>query len=138
MLLRQTLMEKLLLVDDEENVLIGMGRYFRALGYSVDCARGPEEADALLFLRSYSAAIVDLCLSARQGAEGLDLIDRLRRRCPATRILVLTAFGSAETEAEARRLGADLFLQKPRPLQELHGELLKLLDTAGPSAWRVS
>ena len=121
-------MERLLLVDDEENVLIGMGRYFRAVGFSVDCARGSEEADALLFLKTYSAAIVDLCLSAGQGAQGLELIDRLRRRSPTTRILVLTAFGSAETELEARRLGADRFLQKPRPLSEVHEELRNLLD----------
>jgi DNA-binding response OmpR family regulator len=118
---------RLLLVDDEENVLVGMGRYFRLAGLQVDCARNREEAEALLSRTSYDAAIVDLCLEAGGGPEGLDVIGRLHSTSPGTRILVLTAYGSAETEAQARSLGADLLLNKPRPLREIHRELRRLL-----------
>jgi two-component system OmpR family response regulator len=121
-------MKKLLLVDDEENVLVGMGRYFRLAGFHVDCARDQEEAEAFLSRASYDGAIVDLCLSPGPGRAGLDVIGGVRKRCPATRIVVLTASGSPESQAEAHRRGADVCLQKPRPLVEIHQELRKLLD----------
>jgi two-component system OmpR family response regulator len=121
-------MKKLLLVDDEENVLVGMGRYFRLAGFHVDCARDEEEAEAFLSRGSYDGAIVDLCLSPGSGPAGLDVIGGVRKRCPATRIVVLTASGSPESQAEAHRRGADLCLQKPRPLVEIHQALRKLLD----------
>jgi len=127
-------MKKLLLVDDEENVLVGMGRYFRLAGFHVDCARDQEEAEALLSRGSYDGAIVDLCLSPGRGPAGLDVIGGVRKRCPATRIVVLTAYGSPESQAEAHQRGADVCLQKPRPLAEIHQELGKLLDeSAGTS-----
>jgi DNA-binding response OmpR family regulator len=121
-------MKKLLLVDDEENVLIGMRRYFRAAGFHADCARDPDEAEAFLSQGSYDAAIVDLCLWPGRDSPGLDVIGEVRKRCPDTRIVVLTAYGSPESEAEAYRRGAHLCLQKPRPLVEIHEELRKLLD----------
>jgi two-component system OmpR family response regulator len=121
-------MERLLLVDDEENVLIGMRRYFRLAGFHVDCARDQEEAEAFLSRGSYDGAIVDLCLWPGRGSAGLDVIGGMRKRCPATRIVVLTASGSSESQAEAHRRGADICLQKPRPLVEIHQELRRLLD----------
>jgi two-component system OmpR family response regulator len=121
-------MKKLLLVDDEENVLIGMRRYFRLAGFHVDCARDQEEAEAFLSRGSYDAAVVDLCLWPGRGSSGLDVIGGVRERCRGTRFLVLTASGSPESQAEAHRRGADLCLQKPRPLEEIHRELRRLLD----------
>jgi DNA-binding response OmpR family regulator len=121
-------MKKLLLVDDEESVLIGMRRYFQLAGFHVDCALDQEEAEAFLSEGSYDAAIVDLCLWPGRGSSGLDVIGGVRERCRSTRILVLTASGSPESQAEAHRRGADLCLQKPRPLAEIHEELRKLLD----------
>lgn len=116
--------KRLLLVDDEENVLVGMRRYFKSAGFDVDCAAEREEAEALIDHVDYAAAIVDLGLTAGHGPDGLQVIQRLRQRCPHARILVLTAFGNPETRDEALRLGADAFCQKPRPLAEIHQALV--------------
>jgi DNA-binding response OmpR family regulator len=118
---------KLLLVDDEENILAGMRRYFRAQGYDVDCASEREEAQALASHVPYDAVIVDLCLTLGHGPDGLEVVHWIHERCPAARILVLTAFGSPETLREALRLGADTCLQKPRSMEEVHGEVRRLL-----------
>ncbi len=120
-------MKRLLFVDDEENILIGMRRYFRSLGYEVDCASEREEAEALASNVSYDGVVVDLCLTTGHGPDGLEVIRWVREHSPAARILVLTAFGSIETQREALRLGADMFLQKPRPLSEIHQALAGLL-----------
>lgn len=122
--------QKLLFVDDEENVLVGMRRYFRSLGFDVDCASEREEAEALAANVRYDGVVVDLCLTTGHGPDGLEVIRWVREHSPSARILVLTAFGAAETQREALKLGADLFLQKPRPLEEIHHALAGLLRSA--------
>jgi DNA-binding response OmpR family regulator len=114
---------RLLLVDDEENVLVGMRRFFSACGFEVDCASEREQAEALLAEHAYDAMIVDLGLTTGKGPDGLEIVRLGRRICPKARIVVLTAFGSAEMETEARSRGADVFLQKPRPLPEIRRAL---------------
>lgn len=96
-----------------------MREYFATKGFEVDCARETQEAEALLALHDYALAILDLRLSGTHGAEGLEVIASVRAHSPDTRIILLTAYGSREIEAEARLRGADAFLQKPRPLAEV-------------------
>ena len=96
-----------------------MREYFTAHGFSVDCARETSEAEELLRETAYAIAILDLRLSGTPGLEGLDLVASIHAQSPRTRIILLTAYGSREIEAEARRLGADAFLQKPKPLAEV-------------------
>ena len=110
---------RILIVDDEEPILFAMREYFATKGFSVDCAREVAEAQALLHENAYAVAILDLRLSGTHGAEGLDLVASVRAQSPRTRIILLTAYGSREIEAEARRLGADAFLHKPKPLAEV-------------------
>jgi DNA-binding response OmpR family regulator len=111
--------QRLLLIDDEEPILFALREYFTAYGYDVDCAREMEEAEALLANVPYAAVIADLRLTGSHGAEGLEIIGYVRERCPWTRIIILTAYGSTEVEAEARRRGVDSFLHKPKPLPEV-------------------
>jgi len=111
--------QRLLLIDDEEPILFALREYFTAYGYEVDCAREMEEAEALLANVPYAAVIADLRLTGSHGAEGLEIIGYVRERCPWTRIILLTAYGSPEVEAEARRRGVDSFLHKPKPLPEV-------------------
>lgn len=96
-----------------------MREYFATQGYAVDCARETGEAEALLEKNRYDLAILDLRLSGSPEAEGLDVIESVRERSPQTRIILLTAYGSREIEAEAFRRGADAFLHKPKPLSEV-------------------
>ena len=110
---------RILIVDDEEPILFAMREYFAAKGWTVDCARETQEAEVLLSLNDYGVAILDLRLSGTPGAEGLDLIESVHARSPQTRIILLTAYGSREIEAEAFRRGADAFLHKPKPLSEV-------------------
>lgn len=110
---------RILVVDDEEAIRDATREYLSALGYHVDAAQEREEAEALLCTCNYSLVIADMRLTGVHGREGLELVGYLRERCPWARVVVLTAYGSPDLEAEARRRGADAFLQKPVPLSEL-------------------
>jgi two-component system OmpR family response regulator len=117
----------LLLLDDDEDVLLGLESYFRGRGYAVDCAREKEEAEALLGHVAYSCAIVDIHLAALGAPDGLEVIRLARRVCPSTRLVVLSADGSAAIRDAALELGADAYLQKPLPLSELERVVSTLL-----------
>lgn len=118
---------KLLVIDDEESILFAMGEYFRLHGCEVDAARELEEAEALLAHCRYSAVIADLRLTGSYGTEGLQLISDVRQQSPATRIVLLTAYGSSEIADEARRRGVDALLHKPKPLAEIAQVVFALL-----------
>jgi DNA-binding NtrC family response regulator len=110
---------RLLIVDDEESICFSMSEYFVLHGFVVDTARELEEAEKLIGNTEYSVVIQDLRLGANREADGLEMIKLLQQHSPATRVVVLTAFGSPEVEDEARRYGADAFLRKPKPLSQV-------------------
>jgi DNA-binding response OmpR family regulator len=122
-----SLQPRLLVVDDEEPIRFAMHDFFSAQGYEVDCAAEKEAALALLARRRYSLMLADLRLAGTTGRQGLELVALARGRRPELRIVVLTAHGSAEAEAEARRLGADAFLHKPMSLPDLRQVVVGLV-----------
>lgn len=118
---------RMLVIDDEDAIRFAAKEYFEAQGFQVDCAQELEEAEALLSNLKYAIVIADLRLTGIYGTEGLSLVGFVRERCPGTRIILLTAYGSPEIEQEARRLGVDCFLRKPKPLPDVAQIALGLL-----------
>ena len=96
-----------------------MREYFTSLGYEVDCASELEEAEILIAQHAYALVIADLRLTGSSGSEGLEIVKTVRVHRPDTRVIMLTAYGSPEIEAEAKRRGVDAFLHKPKPLAEV-------------------
>ncbi len=100
----------ILVVDDDD---VFRGRLARALedrGFDVRTAGGYDAAVAAAEEESPEQAVVDLRMPGRSG---LELVMALRRIDPATRIVVLTGYGSIATALEAVRLGATHYLTKP-------------------------
>lgn len=118
--------QRLLIADDEEAIRFSMKEYFEDLGYAVDCADGSDEARRMLAGNDYAVVIADLRLGASGVEEGLDLITTVRNRFPATRTMILTAYGSPEVEDHARQIGVDAFLHKPERLKDV-AELVRQL-----------
>jgi DNA-binding response OmpR family regulator len=109
----------LLVVDDRPTISFALSDYFIMRGWDVECAATVAEAEAILQRRGFSVLIADLSLSEPGSTDGLDLTRRVRRDWPGTRTIILTAYGTPETERIARRIGVDAFLHKPAPLAEL-------------------
>jgi DNA-binding response OmpR family regulator len=116
----------ILIVDDEDFILLGLGGYFRSQGYSVDCARDVEQATALLRDIHYQLVIADVRLT-RYGGEGLSVIDQVKRRWPDTPTVLLTGVRSPELEQKARDSGVDLLLDKPFLLEKAGAAAADLL-----------
>jgi DNA-binding NtrC family response regulator len=127
---------RLLIVDDEESICFSMSEYFEHHGYKVDTARDMDEAEKLIENTKYRVVIQDLRLGINRHPDGLEIIKLVNRLNPQTRIIVLTAYGSAELEDEARQYGADAFLRKPKPLSQVAQVVQGLLESPPKQAIR--
>jgi len=75
------------------------------------------------------------------GSNGLDLLPDIKRRHPRTPVVLVTAFGGAEVEAEALRLGAAYYMDKPfrvaRLLEVLRTVVSRAAGESDPPAGRI-
>ena len=109
---------RLLILDDDSQLVAAYKDYLSGEGYQVDFAHELEEAQALLAHIPYSVVITDLRLT-KFGFGGLELIKYIRDRSLNTRIIVFTGYGWPELKAEASSQRVDAFLRKPAKLAEL-------------------
>jgi two-component system response regulator RegA len=106
----------ILLVDDDERLRSRMARAFEERGYEAQQADGYERAIEIAEHESAEYAVVDLRMP---GTSGLEVVRELHRIDPATKIVVLTGYGSIATALEAVRLGATHYLTKPANVDEV-------------------
>lgn len=95
----------MLVVDDEDSMDRMVRRFFEFQGFRVDCAREPEEAEALLSNYRYAIVISGLRLTEAHGSEGLRILAYAHEHCPWTRAVMLAEPGHADIEDEARSRG---------------------------------
>lgn len=124
---------RLMIVDDEESIIFSVHDYFTENGWEVDCARALEEAQALATARHYDVVITDLHLTGIDGGEGLELVRFLHAR-GKSKVIVFTAYGTAESEYVALQRGAHAFVQKTTPITEIALLVARLTGTAAPCA----
>ena len=118
-------MAEVLIVDDEESILVPLEFLFRKAGHRVELARTGEEALSRLAERPYALVVLDLMLP---GVDGFQVLEALKARTPAPKVLVLAARGREADRAKALALGADAFLAKPFGVQDLMAEARRLLE----------
>lgn len=118
----------MLVVDDERVITFALKSYFSGHGFDVDTASESEEALALLTHNEYDVVIADLRLTGTTEEEGLDVIRLARARSSSTSIILLTAYRTGSLSERASALGADILLQKPKPLPELAQTVFALME----------
>jgi two-component system, OmpR family, KDP operon response regulator KdpE len=122
---------RVLVVDDEPQIVRGLKILLRSAGYAVEAAETKEEALVELVSRPPDALVLDLVLPDGRGVE---ICEEVRRwsRLP---ILVLSAVGDEREKVRALDAGADDYVTKPFGTDELLARLRALLrrsvDVAG-------
>ena len=106
---------RILVADDQADVLDALKFLLADEGFIVDTARSPAEVLAKVEGAEYDLAILDLNYTrdTTSGQEGLDLLDRLRAIEPELSVLVMTAWSSVPSAVEAMRRGARDYIEKP-------------------------
>ncbi len=109
-------MYKLLVVDDEKNILKGVSMTLKENGYEVETALSAEEAIEKFNQNSFNLIITDLKLP---GKTGLALLEYVSSKEPYMPVIMITAFGTIENAVEAMKKGAFNYLTKPINPDEL-------------------
>jgi len=118
---------RLLVVEDNASASFALHAFFQSTGYDVDAATDRVSALRLLGDKRYEVVITDLNLGGTGSNDGMDVVSDARQRHAHACIIMLTAFGSAAAEREARHRGADLFCAKPVALRDLSVFIDKVL-----------
>jgi len=120
---------RVLVVDDEPQILRALRTGLKAAGYQVDTADTAEGALASAALQPPEAVILDLLLPDGTGTE----VCRELRKWSSAPVIVLSAVGDEREKVAALDAGADDYVTKPVGIDELLARLRAVLRRAGPS-----
>lgn len=116
---------RVLVVDDEENVLVTIEAILRMDGYDIDTSLTGEGALELLAKNDYDVVLTDLRL---EDMSGQDVLAAIRQRSPATVSVMLTGYASLESAISALREGAYDYLIKPSDPEELRATVRRGIE----------
>jgi DNA-binding NtrC family response regulator len=115
---------RLLLVEDKDTFRRLLIQALGGTTWDVLAVGDPQEALRAVERAPFDVLVTDLRLP---GMSGLELLKRVKRIHPSTRIVLMSAFGEPKDIVEAMRCGADEFLPKPFDLDLFTGTLDRLM-----------
>jgi len=106
---------RVLVADDQPDVIEALRLLLKQEGYAIETARSPAAVMQAVEAREFAALLMDLnyARDTTSGQEGLELLPKLQAADPTLPVIVMTAWGSIDVAVEAMRLGARDFLTKP-------------------------
>lgn len=116
--LAQMQTKRVLIVDDEPAVTMTLAAGLEKLGaaYEIETAQNGKEALEKVRAKPYALIITDYKMP---GMSGLDLAQTVHQISPTTQIVLMTAYGSSELQAELENLGLNGYLDKPFTVDQM-------------------
>jgi DNA-binding response OmpR family regulator len=118
---------KILIADDEPNILISLEYLMKREGYAVSVARDGDEALAAIVRERPELVLLDVMMPRRSGFEVCQQV-RARDDIKDTLILMLSAKGRDTDVAKGLGVGADAYMTKPFSTRELVEKVRRMLD----------
>jgi two-component system response regulator GlrR len=124
---------RVLLVDDDKDLLQLIAMRLTAAGYAVTAVQSGEQALASLAVARPQAVVTDLRM---QGMDGLALFDAIHQVSPSLPVVILTAHGTIPEAVTATRRGVFSFLTKPFEPKVLLDTVAEAMRLSSPAAGR--
>ncbi|MFH1156326.1 MAG: response regulator [Pseudomonadota bacterium] len=121
---------RVLLVDDETDLLEVMAERLGVRGIEVFTADSPQTALDMITIESFDAVILDFSMPGMDGMQALKLF---REKKPELQVILLTGYGTVNKGVEAMKLGAFDFIEKPAEI----GKLVQKIEQAKAQRLRV-
>ena len=119
--------KKVLIADDEQNIVISLEFLMKREGYQVEVANDGEEAVRRIRASRPDLVLLDVMMPKKSGIEVCQEI-RSDPEMAGIRILMLTAKGRDTEVAKGLALGADAYMTKPFSTRELVDKVRSLLE----------
>jgi len=107
---------RLLLVDDDKEILDQMSKFLERRGFNADTASSGQKAINRIDKEEYDLVITDLKMPR---ISGMDVLAAVKEKSPSTYVMILTGYGTIETAVNAMKIGAFDYLSKPFKMKDL-------------------
>jgi CheY-like chemotaxis protein len=119
---------RVMIVDDEPIVGKRLGPALRKYGIEVEYFRNPAEAMERLDERAFDVVVTDMKMDEMNG---LQVLEHVMEKSPATRVIMITGYGSVEVARDALTKGAFDFISKPFKPADLRSVINKAALSMG-------
>ena len=103
-------MTRILLIDDEPDILRVLSRSLATDGYAVACARSGAEGIAAFEAERADIVVTDIKMP---GMDGIEVLKHIKARDPDSEVVIITGHGDIDSAVEALQFGASDFINKP-------------------------
>lgn len=111
---------KILLIEDEKDLLDSMKMYLESEGYICETANDYQKASEKVNVYDYDCIVVDITLPK---GSGLQIIEELKEKKSEAGIIIVSAKNSLDDKLRGLELGSDDYLTKPFHLSELNARI---------------
>ncbi len=125
MVAEDTLQERILVVDDEVNMLHFLSKVLKGEGYRVESVGTGGNALEKAKEADYDLAVLDIKLP---DMDGVAVLRAFKEMVPAANVVLITAYGSVESAVEAMKAGAYDYIVKPFRAEEILKVVAKALE----------
>lgn len=116
--------KKVLIVDDEEEIVAFMARFLKRLGIDSVTAISGEEALDFYHTDKFDCVLLDIHLG---GISGIEVLKKLKQIDSNAKVIIITGSISADNKTKVLELGAIDYLQKPIDLADLKEKILEYI-----------
>jgi len=111
---------KLLIIEDNEDLLQNIQTYLKREGYICESAKSYSAAFDKVMSYTYDVVLIDIMIP---GGSGLQVLRELKSVNPETGTIIISAKNALDDKVEGLELGADDYITKPFQLPELHARI---------------
>jgi len=115
---------KVLIIEDDQELLRNILKYFDSFGYVMEKAKTLKEGQLKIEQHNYDCVILDLNLP---DGDGITLLNLIKLKDHKTGVIILSANSSLETKISGLEFGADDYLTKPFHLSELNARVKSIV-----------
>jgi YesN/AraC family two-component response regulator len=119
-------LKKVLIVDDEETLTWSMAKSLSKDKDKYEVIIANNGKEALTLLRNHK---IDLVISdiRMPDINGLDLLVKIKKDYPDTKVIIMTAYGSSDVQKEANRRGSLYYVEKPFEISDIRKIIIDLI-----------
>ena len=118
-------MYRILVVDDDRDMRDNIMEILADDDFEITTAENGEDALQHINKTAFDLVLLDLIMP---GIKGMEVLPLIKRECPSTKVIMVTAFSTIDNAVEAMRKGADDYIAKPFKIDELRMTIRKCLE----------